>query len=69
MAAQELFRLERFLRKVTQDEISKETGLPQSTISRIERGLRPAKPEEREALARALGLSPADLFPTQEAQP
>jgi transcriptional regulator with XRE-family HTH domain len=69
MAAQELLRLEKFLRKVTQAKISRATGLSQSTISRIERGLRPVKPEERAAIARVLGLSPADLFPDQEPQP
>ena len=66
---QEVLRLERFLKKVTQAKISKATGIPQATLSRIERGERAAKPAEQKAIARALGLSPGDLFPAQEAQP
>jgi transcriptional regulator with XRE-family HTH domain len=65
MAAQEILRLERFLRKVTQVEMVKRTRIPQSTFSRIERGLRPVKPEERAAIARALGMPPEDLFPQE----
>ena len=63
MAAQEILRLERFLRKITQTEISKKTQIPQSTLSRIERGERAAKPAEQKAIAWVLGLPPADLFP------
>jgi transcriptional regulator with XRE-family HTH domain len=66
MAAQELLRLEKFLRKITQAQISRATGLSQPTLSRIERGLRPVTPDEQLAIARVLGVPAADLFPGQD---
>jgi transcriptional regulator with XRE-family HTH domain len=65
----ETLRFERFLKRISQEKLAKEAGLTQSTVSRIERGLRPVKPEEKKVIARALGLSVGDLFPSQEAQP
>lgn len=64
----ETLRIERFLRRLSQERVAREAGLTQSTFSRIETGKREAKAEEKAAIAEALGLTAADLW-AQEARP
>ncbi len=57
------FRAYRFIRQKTQDQLSKETGIHQSQISKIENEyLRPAE-REKKVLAKALGTTAEKLFP------
>jgi transcriptional regulator with XRE-family HTH domain len=56
-------RLERFLKGLSQTALGAEAGLHQRTLSRIENGVRPAKPGERAAIAKALGLKENEIFP------
>ena len=44
-------------RELTQKELSKESGISQSTISKIESGLKPISPTEAKAIAPILGCS------------
>jgi transcriptional regulator with XRE-family HTH domain len=46
---------------ISQDILEAKTGISQATLSRIERGKRPAKMNEIIALAHALGSSVAEL--------
>ena len=59
-------RLKRFMQGLSQVELSKLSGVGQVTLSRIELGVRQAKPEEKVAIAKALKLRVADLFTTRE---
>ena len=43
--------------------VARECGLSPTLLTRITTGQRQARPEERKALARALGCTEADLFP------
>jgi transcriptional regulator with XRE-family HTH domain len=56
------FRLLRFLRGLTQDEVSKLSGVDPAVISRAERGVR-VSPRARAAIAAALEVPPETLFP------
>ena len=60
-------RLERVIKEMTQTELARRTGIPQWRISLVERGKQPSLAEVK-AIATALGVSPADLFPAQETQ-
>jgi transcriptional regulator with XRE-family HTH domain len=46
---------------VTQQELERLSGIPQVTISSLERGRRRAYPRTADALAEALGCSPIEL--------
>lgn len=52
----------RFLAQRTQDDIYLITGIPQSRISKIERGYIQPKSEEVEALSKVLNCKPEDLM-------
>lgn len=49
-------------RKLSQQTIAKKTGLSVSYVSMLERGQRTPPLETLAALAKALGVSPLDLF-------
>jgi transcriptional regulator with XRE-family HTH domain len=68
MAIKSRLKLERFLIDMPQTQLAKLTGMTQITISRIETGARQAKPEEKVAIAQALNVSVADLWPEEEVQ-
>ena len=54
-------RQHRVLKNLTQYHLLKSTGIPQSRISIIERGYVKPRPDEKQAIARALGCSPDDI--------
>ncbi len=54
-------KMARFLAQRTQDEIQLLTGIDQSRLSRLERGIFQPKPEELELLAEALNCEISDL--------
>ena len=43
-------------------DVAAESGIHSSTLSRLERGLRPIAPDERREIARVLGIDAAELF-------
>lgn len=47
--------------------LSRQSGVPQSRISDLEAGRQQWTPKYMEAISIALGVTPADLFPTREA--
>jgi transcriptional regulator with XRE-family HTH domain len=49
--------------KFTQEIVSQLTGLNQTRVSQIERGIVTPKPEERRVLAQVLGVSEEEIFP------
>ena len=49
-------------RKLTQDKLVEMTGMSKATISRIENGRSPYTQDTLEALAEALGATPAELL-------
>jgi len=53
----------RTLRGITLDDVWIGTGIYQSHLSRLERGLIEAKPRERALLCRFFGLTEKELFP------
>lgn len=57
-----LIRMYRQMRRMTQNELSERSGLTQSYISRLERDDAKATIEDVRALARAFGVSPADMI-------
>lgn len=59
-------RAERQRQELTQHELSKASDVSQQMVSGIERGLFGAGDDTRRALARALGVRPAELFPYPE---
>lgn len=50
-------------RGMTQQQLADASGIPQVTISTLERGRRRAYPRTADALAEALGCSPIELTP------
>lgn len=56
-------------RDMTQPELSSRSGVSQQVISGIERGERGASDATRIALARALDMSPNDLFSYPDVEP
>jgi transcriptional regulator with XRE-family HTH domain len=69
-------RVARRSRNLSQAQLSRLSGIPQATVSRLEReqidpGKRPRGPHNatKQALADALGYRVADLFPTGPASP
>ena len=56
-------RLERAL---TQQELSRMTGIAQDSISKLERGHRPPLPSTVRKLAQALGVEPKELMRREE---
>jgi len=58
-------KLERFLRDLSQVRLAQMAGLRQDIISLIETGRRVARPQESEAIARVLEVSPDEIFPAQ----
>lgn len=60
------FKFHRFIRSLSQDQIAKATGLNQTQVSRLERGLYSKSAKDREArrlIAEFLGASESILFP------
>lgn len=55
----------RYLLGINQAELSLKTGIDQSTISRIESGLRRPTSEQKRQLAGALGVDSSLLFPEE----
>lgn len=55
-------KLNRILRGLSQDALARASGVSQSTYSRIERGARRPRPEERVRIASALGSTPDVVF-------
>lgn len=53
-------------RDIRQYELAGKVRIPAPIISQIERGRRNPTAEEREKLAKALGLKPEQLFPKEE---
>lgn len=51
---------------MSQVKLSVLTGLPNSAISDLELGKREPWPRARKALAKALGVPEAELFPAEE---
>jgi len=51
----------RIARGVRQRELSRQSDVPQPTLSAIENGYRPPRDHELTALLRALRVTPADL--------
>jgi transcriptional regulator with XRE-family HTH domain len=63
-------RLARLRRGATQFELALQAKLPASRLSLLERGLSPARADERRRLASTLGDSESELFPeVQWAEP
>lgn len=56
-----LFRVAREFRGLTQESLSRKTGVSQPKLSRIEHAMRPPEGDEITAIARALGF-PIDFF-------
>jgi len=54
----------RFVLSLTQYQLAKMAGVPQSKISLIESGIYDPSPEEQQRLAEALGYSIEELFPS-----
>jgi hypothetical protein len=54
-------RTARFLKRKSQWELQAATGVPQSRISLIERGLIKARPDERLRLSRELGFEEFEI--------
>jgi transcriptional regulator with XRE-family HTH domain len=59
-------RILRIVKNKSQHLLSYETGIPQTTISLLERGLKRPKLEDARKLAQALGEDPENLFPQVE---
>jgi transcriptional regulator with XRE-family HTH domain len=59
----------RLYRDLSQAAISKETGIPFWTVSRLEAGLVKPKPEQKAKLAAALRVSENYLFPPDDGGP
>ena len=55
-------KLNRLIRELSQEQIAAAAELTQSTYSRIERQLRPSKPDERRRISRVLGVDAAVIF-------
>lgn len=53
---------------ISQVRLGTLTGLPNSVISEFELGKRLPWPRARKALARALGTTESELFPSEKAQ-
>lgn len=66
-AARNRIRVVRADKRITQMDIQLATGITQSKLSLIENLYVEPTPDEREALAKALGVSEAELFPTEVA--
>ena len=58
----------RLLAGMTLDEIGVQSGLDQSYLSRLERGLCRPSPQTAEKITAALGCFPADLWPDLTAE-
>lgn len=57
-----LFRKWRDHCQLTQDQVAQRTGLPKSTVSKLENGKMEYTQGHLEALAHAYGVEPADLI-------
>lgn len=56
----------RFFKGISQDELAKQAGVDQATISRLERGVLLANPSTeklKERICEVLGVRPKDVFP------
>jgi transcriptional regulator with XRE-family HTH domain len=60
-------KLARVKQRKSQYVLSFETGIPQSTLSLIEQGIKVPKPEEMKKLSKALDSTVHELFPNFEA--
>ena len=47
---------------LSQEGLAKESGVSRATIADLEAGKRPARPSTRRKLAKALGVTPAELM-------
>lgn len=61
----EIIRAARKARGVTLDALEDRTGIPKSTLSRIESGQRKLDADKMQVIATALDMSAADLFPAR----
>ena len=55
-------RFARLVRGLRLSDLAERTGIHPSTLSRVETGRREPKPQEITALARALGISEAEIL-------
>ena len=62
MSAPNNLKMARLERGLTQWDVSKETGIPQTTVSLYERGYLEPKPGHKKALARSYGKKVDDLW-------
>jgi transcriptional regulator with XRE-family HTH domain len=60
-------KISRIVKNKSQYLLSYETGIPQTTISLLEQGLKQPRPEDARKLARALDSTVDELFPKEEA--
>lgn len=58
-----LIRELRFRKGITQDELFLKTKIHQARISRLERGIFKASPQERKLISEALEVSEEEVFP------
>jgi len=57
-------------KRLTQEQVAERAGIDQSTVSELERGVNPNPTLQTIlALARALDVDPAELFPVPDANP
>lgn len=61
-----ILRRERILRQLSLYDIRDRTGISVSKLSLIERGIDQPNAEDKIRLAKALGISVQDLFPSTE---
>ncbi len=66
MAVSQL-KLTRMQRGITQWELARRAGMPESKLSRVENGRIPLTPELAARLARELGVSPDEILSGCEA--
>jgi transcriptional regulator with XRE-family HTH domain len=60
----EKLRVARQVKMLSQGDLAKLTGIPQSMLSTLERGHRKAQPRTVRRLAEALGVDPLELVRT-----
>jgi transcriptional regulator with XRE-family HTH domain len=56
----------RFNKRLTQFELAILTGVHQSRISLFENSWAEPRPDEREGLAKAMGVKPGEIWPNKE---
>ena len=66
MKINECLKRQRILAGMTQEELAEKLGIPHSSISAYETGMRGARPGRIKELAEALGCSIADIIGSGE---